>query len=899
MQKKIFFLTFVLLFPTIIGVGSDVDFFVKEIYLSNERPMEGETIVIYAKVSNAGEDSTGNITFYDGANIIAEFQIFLRRNETREFSANWDTTGKGGWHTLIVLASVFGDVNEDNNIGTKNITVFTKHDMLIDSANVFQIDSNFTHSANVLLKEKSKLYIKNSFFFLYQDYPNQFSFFIEENSTLDVSSSIIKSNYPFKIIIAHSNLFVRDSTVSSSIFGEGIIEIFDSYLYGDVSISGAYFSNSIAEGIELRLIGSNNIINSEFNYKNFIFSDAEVHAKDIVVNSELFELYCSVVHATNITASNIKLESSMLYIYRYLKIDAFDYIGAKVKNVFFELRCYMNNSIYKIGSTDAYGSVVFEVLTDIVQQSFSSFKGNYKIIGYYKNEKIEKSVVFQNYPSISQESNTLQIKFEFNSTAEYEKSDRDMYVAPGEVKEISNFSQSNSIWIEGKLKIRNGELFIYQKRDYEYAVIVKNEGVLILDNSRIASNYNLSIYIENGVGEFINSIIQNIAVNNSQISINGCEINGKFFGRRAKTIIEGTKLNGSISITSEKIIIDDTSLNATSVLLSGNIEIKNSDFYSPYTSIHGDNISISNTIFKQSTNESIFYNDSYLSISGKDLLINTTEINSSHIFLNVSVIKIQSTRFYQIPFFGVSAEVYISNTSIQKIEVRGKTKVSEFSELKVYTNDFLGMAIDANIKIINAENGTIHEERIAKNGFVSFLLLSRVFDEKGEKFLGNYRIEGRYGEYIKYENISLTSNMNLTLVFPLISTSPLALKIEMKTSKENVTVPYGDLTGENLTKTIEVYGNVSYIYGAGVSVHARNIWVSCRLTTKYYNQTIDNTTDEFGKFKFFVLLPYPFEIYEEYTIDVFATGEGLVAKETTKLRAEQLKPKKIILKLEI
>ncbi|MEW5761523.1 MAG: hypothetical protein AB1779_12240, partial [Candidatus Thermoplasmatota archaeon] len=57
--------------------------------------------------------------------------------------------------------------------------------------------------------------------------------------------------------------------------------------------------------------------------------------------------------------------------------------------------------------------------------------------------------------------------------------------------------------------------------------------------------------------------------------------------------------------------------------------------------------------------------------------------------------------------------------------------------------------------------------------------------------------------------------------------------------------------------------------------------------------------DEFGKFKFFVLLPYPFEIYEEYTIDVFATGEGLVAKETTKLRAEQLKPKKIILKLEI
>jgi parallel beta-helix repeat protein len=112
--------------PDLILSSNDIEF-------SNNRPMDGDMIVINASIHNQGKTAVNKaeIKFYydiiSNENQIGNTQniMNLNPNEESQIFTIWNTTNKVGNHTIFVVInnSNPGELNNSNNIAFKNITI--------------------------------------------------------------------------------------------------------------------------------------------------------------------------------------------------------------------------------------------------------------------------------------------------------------------------------------------------------------------------------------------------------------------------------------------------------------------------------------------------------------------------------------------------------------------------------------------------------------------------------------------------------------------------------------------------------------------------------------------------------------------------------------------------------
>ncbi len=784
--------------PEIVLDGSDVRF---EATLWNygEAPATSARVTFYDMQSAFCATVVTNIPGYDplnpGTNCVKVY-------------ADWNTEGQHGNHKIFVVVSDVEPIEMyvGNNEASTIVPVYNEaYDIFVDGSathpsSVYSYEFARNCFITITNGESTvgEMGIVDNLgmgFKIKQDWANQFSIAVRMNGKLTISNSKVYSDFPMDIMLYEdATLVIEDSNVEMNIVcaGRATVEISDSYFKG--SLSGIASNINISN---THMIGNIEVASEKMNvYSSIIESNATVKVKDTLLQcsdtvfkntfmimdsgasqiaglglygtTEAYLLNVSFI-SSRYSEDPARFEriwaydSAKAYISRYLEVLVQDSTSKPVSDSTVTIKDYKGTFAPIMAvETDAHGIARFSILTDIVNNSL-----NPRVIhiGVYLVEvqasdpidvyTITDSVLLPMYPNMTVAQNTV------HKTIIVPPLDMDTSSTPGEndvvvpespdstpVQFISAFKGDGNLTIEGIVVLENIVPFNFdQGSAFQYHILIKGNGKLIMKNSTLDSPYPFNLYIYgNGSIEMYNSELvlssgssggaiiakENSAITMESSSIEsnawldvtkfvtseGSDIVGETFEIEADELTFGeTDVVGDIvKLNSSALTVTDSSIKADALILTGNMAI------------------ITSTTFDT---ESVLY------------WFNMTEMKACDIYADEQFIRSSTftaidTDFEQ-PFDDLAGtdSGMLQNVNTPYVTVSDEATVSRAWMLSINVADSAKSNVVGAVVKVYKYNGT---EQVGSDyltdseGYVQLALTSNITTSHSDIFVGNYKV---------------------------------------------------------------------------------------------------------------------------------------------------------------
>jgi subtilase family serine protease len=347
---------------------------VLDISFSDDSPLTGEVIQIYATVQNTGGTDTTDffVAFFDGDpdlgadQIGGNKQLNLPVDGTGTVDVSFSSAIRGA-HEIFVVADVRDDIDEadeTNNIATEVIAVYSSaNDIIVNDANTpYTIDDDFDHRGYTLVEEHGVLTISDATFRVLQSNNYQYNIIVRNNGTLILEDNTVLDtdgvSFMRMYLYDDSTLIIEDAVISSNIIE---IQAFgNSKIYINGSTVNSYIKATSA-GANVQLYAMNSSLSQPFQY----FGGS------------------SMAEFTNVfTPSVVLSNNAQLHVYKWLKVYVRDGAGGPKTNAVVEVRHKLPPHSQIDGSpktTGSNGLALFPVLTDIITPTSETSYLNYDV----------------------------------------------------------------------------------------------------------------------------------------------------------------------------------------------------------------------------------------------------------------------------------------------------------------------------------------------------------------------------------------------------------------------------------------------------------------------------------------------------------------------------------------
>ena len=719
--------------------------------------------------------------------------------------ADWNTQGLHGNHKIFVVITDVKpiEINGGNNEASMIVPVYNEaYDIFVDGSATYPSATypyEFARNCFITVTNGESTVgsmgiINNPSFMIKQAWANQFSISVRMNGVLTIVGSKVYSDYSFDVMLYDdASLIVENSNLTLNIIcaGRATIEMKDSYLKGSISgnasrinitntkIVGNIDVQSIEMGIETSQIESTasvKIRNTIFSCKDTSFSNTFAIIEPGLQQIPGLGIYGTTeAYLLNVSFDSIRYaedparfekiwayDNAKAYILRYLEINVEDSTTKPVAGAKVTIKEYKGTfSPIMEGTTSEYGKVQFSILTDIVNNSL-----NPRVIhiGVYLVEvqasdpissyTITDSVLLPMYPNMSVSNNTIR------KTITLPPLDLDTNLPAGENDMIvpenvegnpvyftSAFLGDGNLTIEGVVILENIHYRFEQNYPYQYHILIKGNGKLIMRNASISSQSAFNIYIYgNGSLETENSNIvlttggkngSIIAKENSMLKFEGSKVESNMWVDVVSfTALENCIFNGkTFSITSEETKIEKSTFTSTKFELNTtSLTLSDSYFVTREISFTGNMAIISTTNFNS---EDLYY---WFNMSE----ITSCKFKSNKQFIRSATFKAIDTEFDQ-PFddlAGTDSGV-LQNVNTPSVSVKEDATVSRAWLLSISVIDLAKSNVVGAIVKVYKYNGT---EQIGSDyttnteGYVQLALTANITTSHSDIFVGNYKV---------------------------------------------------------------------------------------------------------------------------------------------------------------
>ncbi len=347
-----------------------------DISFSDDSPLVGEVIQIYARVTNTGGTDTTDffVAFYDGdpdkgaQQIGGNKQLNLVVDGIGTVNVSFSSAIRGA-HEIYVVADVRNDIDEadeTNNIATEVIAVYSSEDIIVNNANTPQNINNmgeaFDHRGYTLVEEKGVMTISYTTFRVLQSSNYQYNIIVRNNGTLILDQGTVLNTDGISLMRVYlyddATLIIKNSVISSNIME--ILAYGNSKTYINDSTINSYIK-ATSTGANVRLYALNSSLSQPFQY----FGGS------------------SKAQFTNVYTPSVKLSGNAeLKVYKWLKVYVRDGAGGPKVGAKVEVKHFLPPQNPIPGSpknTGSNGMALFAVLTDIITPTMETSYLNYII----------------------------------------------------------------------------------------------------------------------------------------------------------------------------------------------------------------------------------------------------------------------------------------------------------------------------------------------------------------------------------------------------------------------------------------------------------------------------------------------------------------------------------------
>jgi subtilase family serine protease len=351
---------------------------VLDISFSDDSPLVGEIIQIFASVQNTGGTDTTDffVAFYDGdpdsggSQIGGNKQMNLVVDGIGTVNVSYSSPVRGA-HEIFVVADIRDDIDEadeTNNIATEVIAVYSSEDIIVNDASdplpqvIDNMGEAFDHRGYTLVEEHGVLIISDTIFGVLQSADYQYNIIVRNNGTLILEDQTVLDTDGFSLMRVYlyddATLIIENSVISSNIIE---IQAFgNAKIYINTSTVNSYIK-ATSTGGNIRLYAMNSSLSQPFQY----FGGN------------------SIARFTNVFTPSVTLSSNAeLRVYKWLKVYVRDGAGGPKMNAKVEVRHFLPPHNQIDGSPKTTGSdglALFPVLTDIIKPTSETSFLNYKI----------------------------------------------------------------------------------------------------------------------------------------------------------------------------------------------------------------------------------------------------------------------------------------------------------------------------------------------------------------------------------------------------------------------------------------------------------------------------------------------------------------------------------------
>ncbi|MEM2899678.1 MAG: zinc ribbon domain-containing protein [Thermoplasmata archaeon] len=785
--------------PEIVLEGSDVKF-EATIWNYGEAPAMTAYVLFYdmaIKPENAFCATTiTNIPGYDpqnpGTNYIKVY-------------ADWNTQGLHGNHKIFVVIKEVEpiEINEGNNEARMIVPVYNEaYDIFVDGSATHPSATypyEFARNCFITITNGESTVgnmgiINNPSFMIKQAWANQFSISVRMNGVLTIVGSKVYSDYPFDIMLYDdASLIVENSNLTLDIIcaGRASIEIKNSYMKGSISGNASKINitntklvgNINVQSTEMGIESSNVQSTASVKIRNTIFSCKDTSFSNTfdIIEPGVQQIPGLGVYGTteayllNVSFNSIRYaedparferiwayDNAKAYISRYLEINVEDSTSKPVPGAKVTIKEYKGTfSPLMEKTTSESGKVQFSVLTDIVNNSL-----NPRVIhiGVYLVEvqasdplstyTVTDSVLLPMYPNMSVSNNTIR------KTIVVPPLDLDTNIPAGEndmlvpenaegtpVYFTSAFLGDGNLTIEGIVILENIHYRFEQNYPYQYHILIKGNGKLIMRNASISSQYAFNMYIYgNGSLETENSNLiltsggkngSIIAKENSFLKLHGSKVESNMWLDVVSFTTAGNSIfNGkTLSIIADESKIEKSTFTSTKFELnSTSLTMSDSYFVTKEISFIGNMAIIASTNFNS---DDLYY---WYNMSE----ITSCKFKSNKQFIRSATFKAIDSEFDQ-PFddlAGTDSGV-LQNVITPSVSVKDDATVSRAWLLSISVIDVAKSNVVGAIVKVYKYNGT---EQIGADyttntdGYVQLALTANITTSHSDIFVGNYKV---------------------------------------------------------------------------------------------------------------------------------------------------------------
>jgi hypothetical protein len=271
-------------------------------------------------------------------------------------------------------------------------------------------------------------------------------------------------------------------------------------------------------------------------------------------------------------------------------------------------------------------------------------------------------------------------------------------------------------------------------------------------------------------------------ISNSQLSSAGSGLRIASQDNASMTVIGSTITAGSMELSDDaSLSVKSSTILVISCINSSQVSVGQGSIVSELSASDSARVQVYNsTLFElslteQSVNGSLsgltgFVKNSTIALSGSTLNVSllNAKVSVGFTFLGLSNVTISNSTLSNLILLG-SSVVTLNNASVSSSPyVRGNSRVSIYSALRVRCVDYFGNPLNGSIVTVIGCPGVTPTEITDKNGLASFVVFSEMDNATANFPLGTVTVTGSFGGVSTSQDISLASmSKEVTLSFPL------------------------------------------------------------------------------------------------------------------------------------